>query len=67
MLHWSRIRAVPRSCFLFQKVAGFHASRPIPWGKPHRLRPPRPFGPEPSSDTSSNVLYGICSLAGRIS
>ena len=32
MLHWSRIRAVPRSCFLFQKMAGFHASRPIPWG-----------------------------------
>jgi hypothetical protein len=23
MLHRSRIRAVPRSCFLFQKVAGF--------------------------------------------
>jgi hypothetical protein len=23
MPHWSRIRAIPRSCFLFQKVAGF--------------------------------------------
>jgi hypothetical protein len=27
MLHWSRIRAVPRSCFLFEKVAGFE--RPL--------------------------------------
>ena len=25
MLHWSRIRAVPRSCFLFKKVTGFEA------------------------------------------